>query len=545
VNDPHIWWYVTRSSAIIAWALMSLSVVWGVLLSTRIFRKVDSPGHLQDLHRYFGSLALLGVAVHMVSLMLDGWLHFTPGQLLIPGHSFYRTIPVALGIVAFYLLVVVYGSSLLRDRLPPKFWKGLHYANYGAVLLIAFHAGLSGTDSGQWWYLAVSVFILSLTAIAIVVRIVMSGQKAAPAPVDTSGDRMAARTSAMEGGGRQASSPELSPVLFGGSARAGTAVLETPPRIEAPGMARGVMTMIVGGMAWLADGVRGIRLVPFGGAELPPWHPGAHLTLQLPGGETRQYSLCGDPAERGFYEIAVLRDPHSRGGSAWVHDVLKPGMAVSVWEPRNHFPLVHAAQYLFVAGGIGITPIRSMIESLPARRDWWLLYLGRSRNTMAYLLELLEQYPQQVLAYARDEHPDRLDVGSVVRRLGGEVYACGPESLIDDVRAASDPAHFHAEHFVPVSRPPIVAGPLEIECSRSGVRLTVPADRSVLEVLEENRIPMVASCRRGVCGSCETRVLAGVPEHRDSVLDDAEKEELGVMFPCVSRGSGGSLVLDL
>lgn len=511
MNDPHIWWYVTRSSAIIAWALMSLSVVWGVLLSTRIFRKVDSPGHLQDLHRYFGSLALLGVAVHMVSLTLDGWLHFTPGQLLIPGHSLYRTIPVALGIIAFYLLVVVYGSSLLRDRLPPKFWKGLHYANYGAVLLIAFHAGLSGTDAGQWWYLSVSVFIISLTAIAIVVRIVMSSRSPAPGPAGGSGDAIVERT---------------------------------PPRIEAPGMAPGVMTMIVGGIASLADGVRGVRLVPLGGAELPPWHPGAHLTLQLPGGETRQYSLCGDPAERGYYEIAVLRDPHSRGGSAWVHDVLRPGMAVSVWEPRNHFPLVHAAQYLFVAGGIGITPIRSMIESLPARRDWWLVYLGRSRSTMAYLPELLEQYPQQVLVYARDEHPDRLDVAPLVRRLGGEVYSCGPESLIDAVRTASDPAHFHSEHFVPVSRPPMIAGPLEIECSRSGVRLTVPSDRSVLEVLEENRIPMVASCRRGVCGSCETRVLGGVPEHRDSVLDDAEKDELGVMFPCVSRGSS-SLVLDL
>jgi len=322
-------------------------------------------------------------------------------------------------------------------------------------------------------------------------------------------------------------------------------VLQAPPLIEAPGMAPGILTMVVGGTGLLADGVRGVRLVPLGGAELPPWSPGAHLTLQLPGGDTRQYSLCGDPAERGFYEIAVLRDPHSRGGSAWVHDTLKPGMTVSVWEPRNHFPLVHAAQYLFVAGGIGITPIRSMIESLPARRDWWLLYLGRTRSSMADLPELLEAYPQQVLVYARDEHPDRLDVASVVRRLGGEVYCCGPESLIDAVRSASEAGHFHAEHFVPVSRPPIIAAPLEIECSRSGVRMTVPPDRSVLDVLEENRIPMVASCRRGVCGSCETRVLAGVPEHRDSVLDDAEKDELGVMCPCVSRAAGGSLVLDL
>jgi len=233
MNDPHIWWYVTRSSAIIAWALMSLSVVWGVLLSTRIFRKVDSPGHLQDLHRYFGGLALLSVAVHMVSLMLDGWLHFTPGQLLIPGHSFYRTIPVALGIIAFYLLVVVYGSSLLRDRLPPKFWKGLHYVNYPAVLLISFHAGLSGTDSGQWWYLAVSVFIISLTAIAIVVRIVMSSQKSTPAPATGSANTSTARIPATLGGGGGSGS-ELSPALFRQPDRAGTAVLEAPLRIEAP-----------------------------------------------------------------------------------------------------------------------------------------------------------------------------------------------------------------------------------------------------------------------------------------------------------------------
>jgi ferredoxin-NADP reductase/DMSO/TMAO reductase YedYZ heme-binding membrane subunit len=510
MNDPHIWWYVTRSSAILAWILLTLSVTWGVLLSTRIFRKVDSPGHLQDLHRYLGSLALVLIGVHMGSLMLDGWLHFTPGQLLIPGHSFYRPIPVALGIVAFYLLFVIYGSSLLRDRLPPRFWKGLHYASYAAVLLISFHAGLTGTDAGHWWYLIVSVVIISLTATAVVVRLVMSSKPA------------------------------------GAAAAVGTAaVLTVRSPIEAPGTPTGAMAMVVGGIARLADGVKGVRLVPLGGAELPPWHPGAHLTLELAGGVTRQYSLCGDPAVRGFYEIAVLRDSASRGGSVWIHDVLTLGMTVSVWEPRNHFPLVHATSYVFVAGGIGITPIRAMIESLPARRDWWLLYLGRSRSTMAYLPELLERYPQQVLVHARDEHPDRLDVASVVAQLGGEVYCCGPERLIDAVRAASPAAHFHAEHFVPVTRPASLAQQFEIECSRSGTPLLVPADRSVLEVLEENWIPMVASCRRGVCGSCEVRVLAGVPEHRDSVLGDSEKNELGIMFPCVSRATSARLVLDV
>jgi ferredoxin-NADP reductase len=501
MNDPHIWWYVTRSSAILAWVLMTLSVVWGVVLSTRIFRKVDDPGWLQDLHRYFGGLSLVMVGVHIVSLMLDGWLHFTPLQALVPFQASYRTIPVALGIGAFYLLVIVYGSSLFRNRLRPRFWKFLHYFNYGSVVLIGFHAGLTGTDAGQWWYFAVSIVILSLTAIAVIVRLVMSQR-----------------------------------------------TTSTPPAIEPPGTASDITTMVVAAARDIADGVRAVRLVPLGGGELPPWHPGSHLTLELPSGDTRQYSLCGDPAERHHYDISVLRELRSRGGSEWIHRSLHPGMTVRVWAPRNHFPLLPAPEYLFIAGGIGITPLRAMIESLPARRAWRLVYLGRSRATMAYLPDLLEQYPGQVFVYARDEHPLRLDVLEIVQRLavdGVEVYCCGPESLISDVEAASPPHRFHAEHFEPVTRPAMIAQPLRLSLARSGLELTVPEDRSVLEVLEENRVPVLASCRRGVCGSCELRVIDGMPEHRDSVLGDAEKQELGIMFPCVSRAHTGHLVLDV
>ncbi len=519
MNDPHIWWYVTRSSAILAWILMTLAVVWGVLLSTRIFRKVDDPGHLQDLHRYLGGLSLIMVGVHIVSLMLDGWLHFTPLEALVPGQATYRTIPVALGIGAFYLLVVVYGSSLLRNRLPPRFWKGLHYANYGAVVLIGFHAGLAGTDVGRWWYFGVSTVILSLTAMTVIARIVMSATPTRTQPV-------LAPTVVLDRGPRTVDEPRQ-------------------PAIEPPGTAAAVTTMVVAAAFDLAAGVRGIRLTTPAGAELPPWHPGAHLTLELPNGDTRQYSLCGDPADRRFYDIAVLREPRSRGGSQWIHDALRPGMAVRVWAPRNHFSLVPAAEYLFIAGGIGITPIRSMIESLPAKREWKLIYLGRSRSTMAYLPELLRDHPTRVYAYARDEHPDRLNVVDVVSRLGGEVYCCGPDSLIRDIESATPAGRFHCEHFEPVSRPPMIARPLRLSLARSGLELTVPDDRSVLEVLEENRVPVLASCRRGVCGSCEVRVFDGVPEHRDSVLGDEEKAELGIMFPCVSRAHGDHLVLDI
>jgi len=557
MNDPHIWWYVTRSSAILAWILMTLAVVWGVLLSTRIFRKVDDPSHLQDLHRYLGGLSLLMVGVHIVSLMLDGWLHFTPLEALVPGQAAYRTIPVALGIGAFYLLVVVYGSSLLRNRLPPRFWKGLHYSNYGAVILIGFHAGLTGTDAGHWWYFAVAVALLSLTSVALIARLVMSATPAGAqrtAPSQPPQDRPL-------GGSPLADRARVSTVTRPGDegallAQLGftpTAVLDRvrepqgirQPAIEPPGTAAGVMTLIVAAAFDLAAGVRGLRLVAPGGEELPPWHPGAHVTLELPNGDARQYSLCGDPADRRFYDIAVLREVRSRGGSQWIHDQVRAGMPLRVWAPRNHFPLEPAPEYLFVAGGIGITPIRSMIESLPAKREWKLIYLGRSRTTRAYLPELLRDHPTRVFAYARDEHAQRLDVASIVAQLGGEIYCCGPESLIRDIEAASAHGRVHCEHFEPVARPELIARPLRLSLARSGMELTVADDRTVLDVLEENRVPVLASCRRGVCGTCEVRVLGGEPEHRDSVLADDEKRELGIMFPCVSRARGDLLTLDV
>jgi ferredoxin-NADP reductase len=556
MNDPHIWWYVTRSSAILAWALMTVAVVWGVLLSTRIFRKVDNPGHLQDLHRYLGGLSLIMVGVHIVSLMLDGWLHFTPLEALVPGQATYRTIPVALGIGAFYLLVVVYGSSLLRNALPARFWKGLHYANYGAVVLIGFHAGLTGTDVGQWWYFAVSIILLSLTAVAVIVRIVMSQQPAGAVagalPAGGPGRGSApvtprARVQAVPMAGAENAIMEQLGFAPTAVLERGSWSLESPrqPAIEPPGTAADVTTLIVAAAFDMAVGVRGLRLTAPAGTDLPVWHPGAHLTIELPNGDTRQYSLCGDPADRGFYDVAVLREPRSRGGSQWIHDAVRPGMALRVWAPRNHFPLEPAPDYLFVAGGIGITPIRAMIESLPAKRQWKLIYLGRSRTTMAYLPELLRDHPTRVYAYAGDEHPGRMDIASAVAQLSGEIYCCGPDSLIRDIERAAGPRKVHCEHFEPVVRPPMIAQPLRLSLVRSGLELTVPDDRSVLEVLEDNRVPVLASCRRGVCGTCEVRVLSGEPEHRDSVLGDEEKGELGIMFPCVSRARGGHLTLDV
>jgi predicted ferric reductase len=129
VSDPHIWWYVTRASAIIAWILLTLAVVWGILLSTRLLRNVDNPSWLQDLHRYLGGLSIVMVLLHMVTLMLDGWLHFSLSSILLPFSATYRALPVALGIIAFYLLLAVQGSSLMMRWLPRKFWRGAHYTS--------------------------------------------------------------------------------------------------------------------------------------------------------------------------------------------------------------------------------------------------------------------------------------------------------------------------------------------------------------------------------------------------------------------------------
>ncbi len=191
MTDPHLWWYVTRASGLVAWAAMTGSVLWGVLLATRVLRSIDNPAWLQDLHRWLGGTALIMTGLHMLSLMLDSWAHFSLTQVLVPLAAGYRPWPVALGIVAFYLLIAVYGSSLLRPRMPRRFWKALHYGSYASVVLVSFHAGWSGTDVGAWGYRLVAFALLGLTTVAVLVRVLTSAT-AAPPPAATTTRRAAA-----------------------------------------------------------------------------------------------------------------------------------------------------------------------------------------------------------------------------------------------------------------------------------------------------------------------------------------------------------------
>ncbi|MGV9881091.1 PDR/VanB family oxidoreductase [Streptomyces sp. NPDC003006] len=301
----------------------------------------------------------------------------------------------------------------------------------------------------------------------------------------------------------------------------------------------------------LAEGVARLTLTHPSGGRLPSWSPGAHIDLTLGPGLVRQYSLCGDPGDTSLFQVAVLREPESRGGSRYVHDTLAEGDAVRASGPRNHFQLVDAPRYLFVAGGIGVTPVLPMIAAAERRgADWRLVYGGRSRATMAFASRLTEDHPHRVELCPQDES-GLLDLDGLLGRPspGTLVYCCGPEPLLDAVerRCASWPeGTLHIERFTPKGQEddsPSVS--FEVELSRSGITVTVPPDKTVLQAVEEAGVRILSSCREGTCGTCETAVLDGVVDHRDSLLTPAERARDDTMFLCVSRAACPRLVLDL
>ncbi|GGS14225.1 PDR/VanB family oxidoreductase [Actinokineospora fastidiosa] len=272
-----------------------------------------------------------------------------------------------------------------------------------------------------------------------------------------------------------------------------------------------------------ADGVVAVTLADPGGAPLPGWRPGCHLDVVLPSGLVRQYSLCGDPADRRTYRIAV----RSVGaGSAEAH-ALTAGTPLVVRGPRNAFPFVGPGPYLFIAGGIGITPILPMVHAARGS-DWRLVYTGRDRRSLPFLAELPTE---RVRVRTDDEHgvPTAADL---LRDAppGAAVYCCGPAPLIDLVKAAW-PGRFHAERFAP---PPVVGGrPFELQLGVGGPVVPVAADETALTALRRVRPDVAYSCRQGFCGTCRVRVLSGGPSEEDGML------------VCVARADGGRVVLDV
>jgi ferredoxin-NADP reductase len=302
-----------------------------------------------------------------------------------------------------------------------------------------------------------------------------------------------------------------------------------------------------------AADVVSLRLERPDGGPLPEWAPGAHIDARWQAGLERQYSLCGDPADRARWRLAVLKEQRGRGGSAYVHERLRQGDIVRVRGPRNHFQLVDAEEYLFIAGGIGITPILPMIAEISAAgRRWRLVYGGRRRASMAFLGEL-GRHGGAVTIHPEDEF-GLLPLDSLLAdpRPGMVVYCCGPERLLAaaEERCSGWPeGAFHCERFAP--KPADAGAEAQVDreiaviLTRSELELTVPPGQSILEALKEAGVGPPFSCEEGTCGTCETTILEGVADHRDSLLSEAERAAGQTMMICVSRALSDRLVLDI
>jgi len=301
-----------------------------------------------------------------------------------------------------------------------------------------------------------------------------------------------------------------------------------------------------------ADGIAGLVLIDPQGAELPAWTPGAHIDVHIdrPGEPAlvRQYSLCGDPADRSHYRIAVLLEQEGEGGSRSIHERVRAGQLVRVSAPRELFGFEPGARMVFVAGGIGITPILPMVAAADASgAEWELHYAGREPGTMAFGAEL-ERYGEHVRVYA-SAAGERMALPAIVAVAGdATVYACGPARLLDELESlcAEAGVDLRVERFVNGSVVDAETDhPFEVELSLTGTTFVVQPGESILDRVVAAGVPAPSSCRGGTCGTCETFVIEGEPDHRDAVLNAREREESEVMMICVSRCKGARLVLEL
>lgn len=310
--------------------------------------------------------------------------------------------------------------------------------------------------------------------------------------------------------------------------------------------------LLVRSMTVESEGVFSVELVHPAGHDLPSWEPGAHLDVRLTEGLSRQFSLCGDPHDSSRYRIGVLREVAGRGGSAYVHDVLRPGHLVGFAGPRNHFRLEPAPSYLFIAGGIGITPILPMIARAQADgARWTLMYGGRTASSMAFTGELA-QHGDRVTLHPQDAH-GLIDLDALLGapQPGTLVYCCGPEPLlraVEERMGAWPDESLHLERFAAPEQPardPADEHEVEVVLAESGITLRVGPETSILQAILDAGIDHDHDCTEGICGTCETKVVEGEVDHRDFVLTAREKATGDCMMVCVSRACGSRLVLGL
>jgi vanillate O-demethylase ferredoxin subunit len=295
-------------------------------------------------------------------------------------------------------------------------------------------------------------------------------------------------------------------------------------------------------------------LVSEDGSLMPAFSAGAHIDVHLPCGVVRQYSLCGDPDVRTSYEIAVKREAASRGGSAYVHDSLNTGDQLRISRPRNNFSLSPTpGHHILLAGGIGLTPLLSMMWELARRDDTFeLFYFARSMEHASFLATLDKARGRNGIHLCIGLDPDRTrgHLHQLLRcpRVGTHLYACGPGPFISAVRDATKDwpdGALRVEAFTLDAPLTMAGGSFEVELAKSKLTFSIEENRTIAETLRDAGVEIELSCEQGVCGTCLTRVLEGVPDHRDMFLSDSEKLANDSMLICVSRAKSRRVVLDL
>jgi tetrachlorobenzoquinone reductase len=303
--------------------------------------------------------------------------------------------------------------------------------------------------------------------------------------------------------------------------------------------------------SWEAPSIVSYDLRPLEAGDLPGFSAGAHIDLTLSNGLIRSYSLLNSQSERHRYVIAVQRDRATRGGSKWVHENLRPGDVLTVNGPRNNFPLSEAAaSSLLIAGGIGITPILSMLERLSSlNRKWELVYCARKRAETAFLDRLVAFGERVRFNFDEDPGGALLDIAQTVRAAqpGTHLYCCGPLPMLAAFEAATAELpreQVHVEYFS-AKEPPAVQGGFKVVLAKSGREFVVPPGKTILDTLLDAGLDVAYSCMEGVCGTCETKVIEGTPDHRDLILTGEEQAAGKVMMICCSGAKSERLVLDL
>jgi len=305
-----------------------------------------------------------------------------------------------------------------------------------------------------------------------------------------------------------------------------------------------------------AEDVVSVDLVSAGDIPLVPFTAGAHIDVYLPNGLTRNYSLLGSQADGSQYRIGVFKEPHSRGGSLYIHEQLQAGARLKISEPRNHFALAEEAKRsVLFAGGIGVTPILSMLDRLNfLHREWLLYYCVRTRAKAGFRsdLEALAAGGAGRIVYTFDAEPGgtMLDIGAAVAQedVHSHFYCCGPRGMLEAFKQAClhrPPRQVHFESFTAPAEPAAAVGGFSVVLARSGRRVAIPQGSTILDVLIEEGADVSYSCAQGICGACETAVLAGVPDHHDLVLTEEQRSSNKVMMICCSGCKGSELVLDL